>query len=410
MLNQEPLGRTLLGGMAFILLGAGALREEVLKETDHKKIAKEVAAYWTAKQEVKGIQAAFDKLSETLDKTQSRLKDPVLEALVEDWERIFFFTTLELLDDKSKKGKVETVTAEAPKGGALTYSYHVSKKYLPKEGPYPMILIVPDEGVAPAAHLDSDWADPALRDAAILVALKMRSPVEEWSGENGVVDVMSAFSVVKDAFALDYDRIFLAGAGKGFQAAVATANAFPHLFAGLIGRGEVADGDADNLRNLPSILTSEGEGAQAFKKRIDDAGFGNCQLAAAAGLPELWAWVAERRRDSYPAHLTFSPKLPTARGAHWVGLERVSVEEGPRVDVQADRASNTITIDAERVGIIEVNFNDVLVDMDKPVKVIVNGTAHEAFIPRNRRTMIDLVFLQGDWGRVFTNAQSYDVK
>ncbi len=409
MLNQESFGRVLLGSLA-IILGAGTPREEVLKEADHKKIAKEVAAYWTAKQEVKGIQAAFDKLSETLDKAQSRLKSPVLEALVEDWEKIFFFTTLELLDDKSKKGKVETATAEAPKGGALTYSYHVSKKYLPKEGPYPMILIVPDEGVAPADHLDSDWADPMARDAAILVALKMRSPVEEWSGENGVVDVMSAFSLVKDGFAIDFNRVFLAGTGKGFQAVVATANAFPHLFAGLIGRGEVADGDADNLRNLPSILTSEGEGAQAFKKRIDDAGFGNCQLAAGAGLPELWAWVTERHRDSYPAHLTFSPKLPTARGSHWVGLERVSVEENPRVDVQADRASNTITIDAERVGIIEVNFNDAIVDMDKPVKVIVNGTTHEALIPRNRRTMIDLVFLQGDWGRVFTNTQSYDVK
>ncbi len=410
MLNRKHLGNAALGAVVCILSGAAALRGEVLKETDQKKIAKDVAAYWRAKTEVKGIQAAFDKLSETLEKTQGRMKGQELAALVEDWEKIFFYSTLELLDDKTKRGKVESRKGEDPKGEPMGYSYHVPKKYLPKEGPYPILLIVADEGVDPALHLDGEWADPTLRDTAILFAVKMRTPSSDWSGEKGVFDVMSGFSIVTQTFAIDYDRVFLVGSGKGFQAAAATVNAFPHLFAGLIGRGEIADAGAQNLRNLPSLLTTDGEGAQAFKKRIEELEFGNCQVAANGGPAEIVAWIQDRRRDAYPAHLSFAPTLQSSRGAHWIRLDRMSVQEGPRVDVKVDRASNTITVDAQKVGVIEINFNDLIVDLSKPVKVVVNGAVHEGVPPRNRRTMIDLVYDQGDWGRVFTSSQSYDVK
>ena len=409
MLKRNMLAGAALLAAVSISTGAAAFRGETLKEADQKKIAKDVAAYWKARTEVKGIQAAFDQLSETLEKTQGRLKEQDLGSLVEDWEKIFFYSSLELLDDKARKGKVEQAKGEDPKGDEMEYAYHAPKKYAPKDGPYPVLLVLPDEGVDPALHLEGDWADPALRDAAILFAVKMRTPSSDWGGEKGVFDVMSGFSIVTQAFAIDYDRVFVAGSGKAFQAAAATVNAFPHLFAGVIGRGEIADTDAQNLRNLSSLLASGSEGAQAFKKRVDELGFANCEVSETAGPAEILAFVQNHRREAYPAHLTFSPTLQSARGAHWVRLDRMNVQEGPRVEVKADRATNTITIDTQKIGAIEVSLNDTIVDLSKSVKIVVNGVAHEGVLPRNRRTMIDLVYDQGDWGRVFTTSQSYDV-
>jgi hypothetical protein len=408
MLKRNPLVLAALASSAILLTASGALRADVLKENDQKKIAKEVASYWRATQDVKGIQSAYDKLSETMDKTQTRLKDQDLGALVGDWRKIFQYASIELLDDKTKKGKVEKGKGKDPKGEDLEYSYCTPKKYAPKDGPYPIVLIVPDEGADPTASLDADWADPELREAAVLFAIKMRTTSGDWGKDAGVIDVMSGLAIVTQTFALDYDRVFLAGTGKGFQAAAATVNAFPHLFAGLLGRGDVADANAQNLRNLPSFLAPDGGGAQAFKKRVDELGFSNCTIGA-NDAPAVLAWIQGHQREACPAHLTFAPTMQSARGAHWVRLDRMNVQEGPRVDARADRATNTITIDTQKVGAIEVSLNDELVDLSKTVKIVVNGVAHEGMIPRNRRTMIDLVYNQGDWGRVFTATQSYDV-
>ena len=54
-------------------------------------------------------------------------------------------------------------------------------------------------------------------------------------------------------------------------------------------------------------------------------------------------------------------------------------------------------------------FNDRIVDMDKPVEVVINGVSQKASIDRNKRLMLELNYTNGDWGRVFTNRMDYDV-
>jgi len=398
---------------ALVLVGSAAplgLREELaLRDTDHKKLGKLVATYWEAKSEKKGIQAAFEKLDEAIEKTQKKIKDGGdLIAAVADWQEVFRYATLEGLDDRVKKGKVESTTSEGPVGEAR-YCYHVSRKYTTKKGPYALVIVVPDAGVDPVAYLDEAWNDPAMRDEAILVGLDMSGAGDDWSGEAGLYHVMNVFAVVKDEFALDYDRVFLAGAGKGFAAATATARAFPQLFAGIVAHGPVEAAEASNLRNMPSLIVDGGAGGQSFHDRVAELGFGNCQVSDGAGPAEVWAWIMEQKRDAYPKHITFAPTTSGARGAQWLRVDDFDLDEGPWIDAVADRESNTITVEADKISFVEIMLNDELVDMDAPVKVVVNGTTHEEVVPRNKRTMIDLAFDQGDWARVFTNALRFDV-
>lgn len=408
MHNPKLVAALVLAGSAASL--GSPTEEPVLREADHKKLGKLVAAYWEAKSEKKGIQAAFEKLDETIEKSQKKVKDDRdLIGAVADWKEIFRYATFEGLDERGmKKGKLESTEGDGPVGTAR-YCYHVSRKYLTKKGPYPLVLVVPDEGVDPAAYLDEAWNDEGMRDAAILVGLDMEGAGDDWSGEAGLYHVMNVFAVVKDEFALDYDRVFLAGAGKGFAAAVATASAFPQLFTGIIAHGTVEPADARNLRNMPSLIVGGGAGGQTFRDQVAELGFDNCEVSDEATPADVWAWIEGRKRDPYPQRITFAPITPGARGAHWLRVDDFDLAEGPWVDAVADRESNTITIDADEISFVEVMLNDELVDMDEPVKIVVNGTTHEELVARNKRTMIDLAFDQGDWARVFTNALRFDV-
>ena len=54
-----------------------------IAEAEQKKISKEVKAYFTAKEETKGINDAFVALTEAVDKSQKKIKDGhVLDQLL----------------------------------------------------------------------------------------------------------------------------------------------------------------------------------------------------------------------------------------------------------------------------------------------------------------------------------------
>jgi len=399
---------TLSLGFAHATLAGPA--EAVLKESDHKKLGKDVAAYWNATDEKKDIQKSFEKLSKTIDKTQKKVKDRDLLSLTEDWEAIFRFASIDGMKDRVKKGKIATDDLEGP-FGEVSVTYWAPKKYASKKGVVPVILVVTANGVDATEHLEAEWADVALREAAVIAVVDMASveEAEEWQGKPGVYAVMSTFTAIKSSFAVDFDRVILAGSGQGFAAAAATAGAFPQLFAGLIGLGDVPVVAAANFRSLPTYLNAESEGGTSLTGQVESLEFGNCTVNKEASASDVWTWAQAQVREPYPEQISFSPRFTFAQAAHWLRVDGVNYDAQPHIEATVDRAANTITIDADKISTIEVYFNDALVDLNGPVNIIVNGTAHEELVTRNRRTMIDLAYSQGDWGRVFSNFSSFDV-
>lgn len=394
------------------LLGAGVATlapDTVLKATDSKRLSKDVAEYWKARTEVEGIDDSFQKLAEDMDKIDAALKKkgaPPLLSLVEDWQQIFWLATQSSLEErKLKKGRLTVEDSEEP-----AFTYWAPKKFSSKKGPAPLILVVPDAGQSPEDALESGWADEAVRNGAILIAITMPEDASTWAGDAGFTSVMMSFgrAVKTNMFGVDFQRIFLAGHGQGFAAAASTAAYFPHLFAGLIGRGELPAIDTTNFRNVPLYLGGGGESA-SIAKAVEEVGYANATTGedTAGG---AWDWAQGQKRDGSPAHLTFVPPGATARSAGWVKVEGIDMDGEPRVDAVADRATNTITVTASDVSTVELYFNDALVDLDQPVHVVVNGgEPHEALLARNPKYMVDRVYDFGDWSSVFTAVGSYDV-
>ena len=135
--------------------------ETFFKERDHEKLGKLIGEYFDAKRSSSGITESFQEVTEAVEKLEKKTKGTPLLALVEDWEASLYFAR----EYKSSvpKGRV----SEEEHGDGFTYAVHAPKKYKPSKGPYPLILCLPDEGASPTEHLDTNWADAAVRDGAV---------------------------------------------------------------------------------------------------------------------------------------------------------------------------------------------------------------------------------------------------
>jgi len=406
-----PLALRVAGSLA--LLGLALTPSELkLKAADHKNLGKLVGDYYEAYEAEKGIQEKLAKLVEQIEATDKKTKTKAL-SLVEDWEEVFRVVTSDRLKGslKLKKGEVASVKAKNPNGSEVAFAYSVPKVYPPKNGVLPLVLTVPDAGEDPAAHLNAQWNDPGLRESAILVAVTMGSDTTAWGkfgspeSPGGVFPVMNTLGVVRREFAVDFNRTFVAGAGQGFAAAETTASVFPHCFAGLIGLGNVAASDDEhytNFRSLPTLLVKGGDGATAIKAKIDELNYANCELAPEGGVAEVAAWIGKTVRHAYPLQFEFVPTSDYSKRAHWISISGFTATEHPRIDAKADRATNTVTITAQKLTDVTIYLNDVLVDLDKPVKFVINGTTQEQTVARSAEKMIKNQFNEGDWGRLFT--------
>ncbi len=334
------------------------------------------------------------------------MKGADLLALVEDWEQVFYQARLADYKD-GKKGKVTAVTVELPSGEEVSYAIRVPKSYsVKKGGPYALLLVVPTPGEGPEAHLEAAWNDAAGADT-LVAAIGMPEDSGKWRQFNptgaldGVASIMWTYGDVLGKYAVDVNRVFLAGTGEGTGAALSCAEAFPHLFAGVCGQGAQPKADASNFQNLPTRFVGGGDEADAFAAQAKELGFDNSEAMADGGEADLWAWMEETRRASYPEEVTFSPSNPYSTRAYWLRLDGVDAEAGPRVQATVNREQNSIDIQAERISGVTLYLNDAIVDMERPVKVMVNGSEHEQLLSRNLRTLIDGVHTGGDWGRLF---------
>jgi hypothetical protein len=392
-------------GLAFSLSPS----ELKLKESDHKALAKLVGDYFTALDEEKEIIQTLTKVVDQLPTLEKKLKGGKLLAAVGDWEQVFRLVTEDRLSETLKKKGEVTATKLKVKGGPEVSAAYCAPKKAPK-GALPLVLIACDAGESPSDHLNAHWNDPALREVAFLVAIELGKDQRSWgmfgspAEPGGAFQLMTALAAIQKEFPIDCNRRYLAGSGKGFAAVELTAVSYP-LFAGIIGIGDVTLSDPEvleNFRALPTLLLKGGEGAKAIETKIGELGFGNCRVEAEGGVAQAAEWIGKTQRDAYPAHLTFAPRIDTARFTHWLSLTGFQSSEKPRVDAKADRESNTITIDAQKVAELTVYLNDELVDLEKPVRFVINGTVQERTVERNAPEMIKSQYYGGDWGRVFT--------
>ncbi len=402
-------------------------QEPELRSSDHKKLGGLVSKYFTAKRENKKPYEALASVQEELDKITRKMKDRDALSLTADLEQVLYLAEetnprgVKLGATVERKVESDHFVDEDGKPFEIPYAVSSPKKYKASTGPYPLLLCLPGlrEGKPdePTQHIIEFWKNPDLLDQAIVVTCWLPEDTSRWAAigdkdaPGGAGILLSVLKDVTDTFLIDRDKIFLAGREASVPAILEIGAMFHDRFAGIIGRtGDIGDTGWENFRNLPTYLAGAGEKASAFEKKIQEAGYNNTTVKPDGTEDEIWEWMQATSRASYPEHVTLYPGSPTPYRAYWVELPRGGNEDGAKVDAVIDRGSNTITVEAEGIRSVRLFYNDALLDLDKPVRVIVNKVEHETVIPRRLEDALDWIFDgRCDPGRFFVNQLNYDV-
>ena len=405
---------TLLCALCLASVSLFPRQDQHLKDSELKKLAGTLADYIEARVEGKkvgdatsDVAAAMEKLRRKLEKTPAQ--GDIL-ASPGDFGRAIWLS-YDYGRNRPKRGKVTERKFSGSvfsKENPLEYVVWAPSKYSASAGPYPLVICIPDEGERPADHLRDHWTESAVQAGAILAAPTMPANTSDWGGRDGIGRVIVLMRAIYEDYAIDFDRVYLAGRGLGVAIALGIAEKFPDRFAGVIGRsGDAGESSPGNFRNLATYFSGGGAEVTKFEQAISRLGYTNCTVQPGGVTADVWNWIESVERDSYPQQVTLIPGSPFPKRAYW--LEVPPSEGGSsRIHAQVDRSTNTITVEGTGMTVVTLHFNDILVDMDKPIVVVANGQRHEDLIPRSRAVVLSSLFSGAcDPGRVFVNAKSY---
>jgi hypothetical protein len=420
------LPRTTLSTFVLLLAALPAFvsrspSDEGMKASERDALGKQIAKYMAAQTKQKDLDKARTEISTEFENLKKKLKgrDPL--ALTADLGKALWESFEYDQQTKAKKAKVVTFGASYDPSAKeskpqLEYAVWAPTKYNGRQA-YPLVLCIPDKAAKPTDHLLEQWNSELTKENVILAAVPMPADPTQWSEmgseekPGGAGNVLVVFREMKRMYAIDYDRVFLAGRGEGVAAAVTIASRFPDRFAGVIGRaGDVGDTACDNFKDLPTLFSGAGAGATKFSECAHNAGYDNCTIKPEAQESDIITWMQEHPRVSNPAEVVLIPGTPIPNKAYWLEVPPFDGVGKAKISAKADHATNTIVVDGEGVTSVTLYFNDVLVDLDKPVKVVCNGAEHLDQIPRNLTTTLSLMFsTRSDPGKLYTATKQFDL-
>jgi hypothetical protein len=276
-------------------------------------------------------------------------------------------------------------------------------------------------GGAPKQVNDQQWDNQKrLYKPAEGVYVAPRAPGDTWDlWHQGHVDPLFA-RLIRDMVLLqdvNPDRVYIMGYSAGgdgvYQLAPRMADRFA---AAAMMAGHPNETKPDGLRNLPFTLHMGGNDG-AFKRNEIGRQWGTMLDALSkqdpGGYPHEvvihegkghWMdredavavpWMAKHVRNLRPERIVWLQDDVTEPRFYW--LRNPAPKGGQRV--VATRAGQAITIEEATGGIDELGIllDDDLVDLDKPVRVTMNGaTLFEGVVPRTTATLKTTIEERGD--------------
>lgn len=413
----------LLALALFTLCGGLFAAPQELEERDHKALGKLFAEYLDPKADSGDLEDVREGLVKALEKIGKKLvgKDgdqlQAALALTTDLGRGASFA---IKYKNARGGKPISGEIDSPLG-EITYTVWVPKSYRASNGPYPVVIVMPGmyEGkpMSSSHFLVEHWNDADVRDSTLIAVIDMPEDVEAWNltksadgGPGGVMAAMLTFRDLRDTYAMDSDRVFLLGMENGVPAAMSLGSKFPHLFAGVIGQaGDAGEVGFANFRNLPVLLQGAGLQAETFKEGADAAEHGNCELRPAATTAEMWAWAEAHPRVSNPNKVTLALGAPIPNKAYWIEVPSTD-GVGLTIHAEADREANKITVTGTGVPSVTLFLNDELVDLSRPLTIVLNGVEQTTMIPRSLDDMLSLLKRgTSDPGKFYVAAKTFDL-
>jgi hypothetical protein len=209
----------------------------------------------------------------------------------------------------------------------------------------------------------------------------------------GYIELSEAMDALCHEFHVDRDRVFLTGWSDGGFTAVWLASHFPHLVAGIApncGNWQYTNVEYLGLTNLPTLNVDGwfdgGYNRISFVRwqmlRNDQAdtaciwgqhGHSYQPYEDVEEFKHIHEWARRYRRNLYPKRVRYATWNLAWHRAYWASIERMT---DPLLACQIAvevRPGNRIDGRTWNVAELKLSLCDELVDMARPVNVIING-------------------------------------
>jgi hypothetical protein len=237
------------------------------------------------------------------------------------------------------------------------------------------------------------------------------------------VIVVQPFIKLRELFNTDANRWYLEGVGNATNETQAAASQImANRIAGLVLRGATKAVTSPNTPLYPTLVVhskqvgdkpgADAEVFEAYKKideKLNEALVVDDVPSVTAANDQIVAWFAKHPTRELPTSYTWTTTLTDAEeGESWAGTVHIQTpgKRGlpTKLAVKYLRDTNTVDIQADNLGECTVYMNDLLLNLDKPVTVIVNGNkaVDNKTVERDLRKMFEIADYYAEWGRAFT--------
>jgi hypothetical protein len=321
-----------------------------LKSSDAKKLNKAVGEWVNSDiaDEANDRLSARDSIQKVLEGFVKKYKGNAIFSYLSDWGVALEYRNGKF--PKAKAGKINKTTLP----NKFELVYWVPSSYKPKKGAVPMVLFFGDGNGVSEEQLSALPAEIAAN--FVVAGVDLGGDSAESVMNKGRLNFLLSVVGISQEVRIDRNRVFMVAGGSAAAGASQLSAFVPHVLAGVALYGDAnPDLPAENVALVPP-------------EKVDD-------LAAA------FAWVAQAEpRDPYPSNI--SAKLSEAKFGryYWVQANKFDLPADGKtasMTVSVDKASNTITIEAEMVYQIELFLNDQIIDLSKPIRINRNGQTIE---------------------------------
>ena len=368
------------------------------------------------------------------DAVQNGLSDRLKERLKasdglseKDFEKV-----AEVITEWKRFKEQSQTTFTIQSAGMETY-IHLPEKYNPKKA-YPLILVLHGAGDTGRnlrgawANTRTDWGQKVR--ANYIVAAPTWRPARWWEWPRGK-DIYTVLEDVKNAFNVDTNRVILTGFSNGGHSTWSLGMKQPSLFAGLAPQAGLPVSEAGRgmdlemlaaLMHLPVFLINSADdricpaaATQQVAARYRQLGYNNFthkefpsggHTAHFEFWGKLFEWIKKRKRVLYPKKFVFFSDHQELDTAYWLRLEGIS----RRAKVSAEVKANTVSLKVENATRLTVYLSDRIVDLDRPVRIVVNGKKQfSGLLKRSAATAVEEALRRNDRHAVFAAAVEVDV-
>lgn len=253
-------------------------------------------------------------------------------------------------------------------------------------------------GGAPATVNDRQWQNQSrLYQPAEGIYVAPRAPTDTWDlWHQGHIDAMFQ-RLIEDYVALrgvNPDKVYLMGYSAGGDGVWQLAPRMGDRFAAAaMMAGHPNEAQLDGLRNLPFAIFMGGADTAYDRNKIaaeraaklgelgkDDPGGYVHMSRIYDGLPhwmngkdaEALPWMAKFKRTVWPKKIVWLQDDVIHDRFYWLRIpDRNAAKAGQKIEAQVD--GQTVTLTGDVPSGIELRLSDALLDLDQPVKVVLNG-------------------------------------